>query len=151
MSGTPPPLPEFVVNGIDHIDMAVESVEEAAAFYVKLGFEILRRTEHVGGAIELRFPGEGDQPVLELVPCTKPDGTRLAEPGVRHIGLRCSDVHAAYRTLGANGVSFRKEPGYYGVTRRWLLNAIDPSAPMMQFVGTESATEEQNPKGGSAL
>lgn len=123
------------IEGIDHIDLAVEDVTEACAYYERLGFVVVRRTEHAGGAVELRFPGDGAQPTLELVPCTRPDGTRLAEPGIRHIGLRCSDIHAVQRELAGRGVAFGKSPGYYATTQRWLCNTTDPSGNIVQLVG----------------
>ena len=127
-------------DGIDHIDMAVEDVQATAAFYAKLGFEVVRRTAHAGGAIELRFPGPGTQPVLELIPCVKPDGTRIAEPGIRHIGLRCLDIHAARSALLNRGLAFKNEPRFVDVTQRWLCNTIDPSGSIVQLVGAAENT-----------
>ncbi|MCJ0765761.1 VOC family protein [Variovorax terrae] len=122
-------------QGIDHIDMAVEDVEAVAAFYIGLGFEVARRTDHAGGAVELRFPGPGAQPVLELIPCVKPDGTRIANPGIRHIGLLCQDIGKAHAVLSARGVAFKNEPRFVPSTKRWLANTYDPSGAIVQLVG----------------
>lgn len=123
------------IEGIDHIDLAVEDVAAACGWYEQLGFRVVRRTAHVGGAVELRFPGAGEQPLLELVPCTAPDGRRLAEPGIRHIGLKCSDIDGVRTQLVARGMPFAKQPGFYAPTQRWLCNTIDPSGNIMQLVG----------------
>lgn len=124
-------------EGIDHIDMAVEDVEACAAFYEGMGFRVTRRTDHAGGAVELQFPGEGQQPVLELIPCVKPDGTRIATPGIRHIGLRCKDIRAAHSELSQRGYPFKNEPRYVAVTERWLANTTDPSGAIVQLVGVQ--------------
>ncbi len=126
-------------NGIDHIDMAVDDVELSATFYEKIGFEVVRRTTHVGGSVELRYPGPGAQPVLELVPCIKPDGSRLAMPGVRHIGLLCKDIRQAQRELIARGFQFKNEPRYVKDTARWLCNTMDPSGIVVQLVGKDAS------------
>lgn len=126
---------ETLFDGIDHIDMAVDDVEVSAQFYARLGFEITRRTDHVGGSVELRYPGPGLQPVLELVPCFKPDGSILAKPGVRHIGLLCKDIKHAQKELAARGFSFKNEPRYVKETNRWLCNTMDPSGIIVQLVG----------------
>ena len=72
---TRPLTPETRMNqrkgqfrGLDHIDIVVEDVAAMQAFFESVGFELIRQTDHGGGAVELRFPGEGDQPILELTP-----------------------------------------------------------------------------------
>ncbi|MDO9406678.1 MAG: VOC family protein [Polaromonas sp.] len=130
-------------DGIDHIDMAVEDVAATATFYEGMGFLVTRRTDHAGGAVELRFPGDGEQPVLELIPCVKPDGTRIATPGIRHIGLRCKDIGAAHAELSQRGYDFKKAPTFYAVTERWLANTIDPSGAIVQLVGVNPTQQEQ--------
>ena len=134
------PLMDPLFEGIDHIDMAVEDVEATAAFYAGLGFEIVRRTPHAGGAVELKFPGAGTQPVLELIPCVKPDGTRIAHPGIRHIGLLCKDIRAAHAELSRRGYPFKNEPRYVAATHRWLANTHDPSGAVVQLVGAGDST-----------
>lgn len=138
MSSSQPGAALPFIEGIDHIDLAVEDIESACAWYEQLGFSVVRRTTHVGGAVELRFPGQGAQPLLELVPCTAPDGRRLAEPGIRHIGLKCSDIHGVRAQLIDRGVPFARPPGYYAPTQRWLCNTEDPSGNVMQLVGATS-------------
>ncbi len=51
-------------DGIDHIEINVNDVEEMATFFKKVGFIETRRTAHTEGSIELRFPGGPDAPIL---------------------------------------------------------------------------------------
>ena len=40
-----------MIIGIDHIDLCVGDLQAGKIFYEKLGFRILRETEHVGRAV----------------------------------------------------------------------------------------------------
>lgn len=41
-----------------------------------VGFEVIPQTEHGGGAVELRFPGDGAQPIVELTPLEGANGVK---------------------------------------------------------------------------
>ncbi len=51
----------MAVRGIDHIDLRVGNLEESVAAYEQLGFQVIARTTHAGGAVELQLPGRGRQ------------------------------------------------------------------------------------------
>jgi len=100
---------------IDHLGIAVTSIEDALRFYRdQLGMEVsLRETvavEHVEVAM-LRAGG----PRLELLEPTEPDSTigRFLDkrgPGLHHVALRVPDLGAAVERLKAGGARLLNEP-----------------------------------------
>jgi catechol 2,3-dioxygenase-like lactoylglutathione lyase family enzyme len=123
-----------MLTGIDHIYIAVEDLESWTAFFEAIGFEVLRRTEHGGGSVELKFPGT-DAPFLELTSTARPNGTTYPA-GFRHIALRSSDMQATYRDLVARGVPIDRPPRKNAESGRITMNALDPAGGAMtiQFV-----------------
>jgi glyoxylase I family protein len=119
--------------GIDHIDITVESPQVIADFLISLGFSVVRRTDHGGGAIELRFPGGANQPILELTAATTPEGKKLPI-GLRHIALRCENIDATFDALSKEGVSFEQPPRTIVHTGRRVANIIDPEGRVLQIV-----------------
>lgn len=121
------------ISGIDHIDIVVKDPAEMAAFLRSVGFVVHRETDHGGGSIELRFPGEGEQPILEL---TSPDdGKGNVRPlGLRHLALRADDIHATFQQFKRDGLPLKGEPRTVAETGRTLVNLIDPEGGTLQFV-----------------
>ena len=121
------------LSGLDHIDIVVSDPELMASFFERAGFTIHRRTDHGGGSIELRFPGSGEQPILEL---TSPvDGTGKTRPlGLRHMALRSSDIAATLSEFTASGLPLRGELRVIPETGRTLFNLSDPEGGTLQFV-----------------
>lgn len=120
-------------QGLDHIDIVVEDVQVMRAFFESVGFELIRQTEHGGGAVELRFPGNGDQPILELTPVVGPNGTKRPL-GLRHMALRVSDIDATVAELEEQGLRIDKPPRVIAETGRRLTNLIDPVGNSLQLV-----------------
>lgn len=120
-------------NGLDHIDIVVDDVVQMRAFFVSVGFAVIRETDHGGGAVELRFPGVGDQPILELTPRVGADGT-VKPLGLRHMALRVKDIEATLADLGTRGLHAAKPPRIVPETGRRLANIIDPAGNALQFV-----------------
>ena len=121
------------MRGLDHIDIVVEDVGVMRDFLVAVGFTVLRETGHGGGAVELRFPGPGEQPVLELTPRTGPNG--VARPlGLRHMALRVGDLPGAVAELQARGLRVDKPPRVIPDTGRLLTNLVDPQGNSLQLV-----------------
>ncbi len=89
-----------MLKRVDHIAITVRDVNEMAAFFSRLGFEEIRRTDHHGGAVEMKLPGDG-QVVLEL---TTLRGTE--NPGVNHVAFQVDDCEQAVSALEAKGVRF---------------------------------------------
>ena len=124
------------LDGIDHIDIVVSDVAKMAAFFEQVGFTVIRRTEHGGGAVELRFPGSGRQPVLELTSAI--DGNGKSRPlGLRHLALRAPNITETYRAFSARSLPLRGEPRQIAETGRTLINLTDPEGGTLQFVDGE--------------
>lgn len=119
-----------MISGLDHIDMTVGNLEESASLYQRLGFEILRRTEHAGGAIELVHP-RMPQTIVELHQAT-------GEPGLRHLAFGVDDIQSAYSEFVSRGLRAEQPPFLYEMTGRWLANFLDADGRKLQFVGPPS-------------
>jgi len=87
-----------MIKKIDHIDIAVEDVEEAIEVFQKMGFKLLYRTIHTGGAAELKLPG-ANQPIFEVHPVSRHhlDG----KPGIYHIAFLVDSAQETYDDLKA--------------------------------------------------
>lgn len=94
---------------LDHVGIAVESLDEAVAFYRDaLGLEIEATEEVASQRVRAHFVGVGG-PTLELLEATG-DASPIARfvgrrgPGLHHITLRVDDLAAALEQLKARGV-----------------------------------------------
>jgi catechol 2,3-dioxygenase-like lactoylglutathione lyase family enzyme len=128
-----------MVTGIDHIEIIVDDLDAYVDFFQKLGFEVLARTTHHGGSVEVKLPGDG-QPIFEL-------HTVIGEenPGVNHIAFRCDDVVATHADLAAKGVRFASEPHKVASTGRTNANLRDPGGWRMQLVDSKRSQWESDP------
>ena len=121
------------LKGLDHIDIVVEDVATMRDFFVSVGFDVVRETSHGGGAVELRFPGEGEQPILELTPRQSANGSVRAL-GLRHMALKVDDIEVTIAALAARGLRTDKPPRVVAETGRRLANLIDPAGNSLQLV-----------------
>jgi catechol 2,3-dioxygenase-like lactoylglutathione lyase family enzyme len=92
-----------MITGIDHIEIIVRDLKEYVAFYEKLGFKILRWTDHHGKSVEMQLPGD-DQPIFEIHQVIGEEN-----PGINHISFRVDDIDATHADLKAKGVAFQKD------------------------------------------
>jgi len=120
-------------NGLDHIDIVVDDVPLMRGFFEAVGFVVIRQTDHGGGAVELRFPGPGDQPILELTPRAGANGA-TRPLGLRHMALRVADIEATLAELTGRGLRVDKPPRVIPETGRRLANLIDPAGNSLQLV-----------------
>ena len=125
-----------MITGVDHIDLAVSDIKAFVVFFEKMGFKVIRETEHEGEAVELQHPGE-NQPILELHPTKSADGTERPA-GLRHIAFGVADIHEAFKAFKQNGVEVDYEPFYYDLTGRWLAAFVDPDGRKVQLVGKDA-------------
>lgn len=121
------------ITGIDHIDMIVEDVEASAKFYESLGFKRVTTPGFTGNGVQLRFPGEGEQPVLELYPVVSKAGVTRT-PGLAHIALGVRNLAEARAAFAAEGLAFDGEPRLIAASQRLLANVIAPDGRKVQFV-----------------
>ena len=89
-----------MLKRVDHIAISVPDVNQMAGFFERLGFEVIRRTDHHGGAVEVKLPGE-HQVVFEF---TTLRGTE--NPGVNHLAFRVDDCERAVADLQVQGLKF---------------------------------------------
>ena len=123
--------------GLDHVELVVEDPQRMADFLVPLGFTIMgRKPDQQGGhkgTIKVRFPGEGDQPYMDLRSNRDFSGKVVRELGYRHIGLRCENFGETFQTLEGLGIPFTREP-HVGGTDRMVVTMIDPQGGHLQCV-----------------
>lgn len=125
-----------MVTRIDHIEIIVNDLERYVDFLAKLGFEVVARTTHHEGSVEMKLPGDG-QPVFELHRVIGEEN-----PGVNHIAFQCEDVRRAYDTLSGDGVTFASKPHEVKSTGRFNANLRDPDGWRMQLVDAKRAAYE---------
>ena len=120
-----------MVLGIDHIELIVRDVDEHVAFYEKLGFKVLLRTEHHGGSAELQLPGE-NQPVIEIHTATGEETI-----GINHIALKVANAQEAYDDVTSKGIKPDRGPHLVQVAGRTNVNLRDPDGWRMQLVDAD--------------
>lgn len=96
---------------INHIDFRVEDLEKTVDYFTKkLGFKVVRRTEHAGGSVELVSPAGGE--IFEFREITE---EYLSRPGVinrsylNHICFEVQDIDKEYEELKSKGVYFESD------------------------------------------
>ena len=120
-----------MIKSIDHMELIVRDVDAHVAYFQKLGFKLLTRTDHHGGSAELQLPGE-NQPIIEIHSAS---GEEVI--GINHIALKVDDAQDAYETLQAEGVEFTRGPKLIEVTGRTTVELRDPDGWRLQLVDAE--------------
>ncbi|HOJ51259.1 MAG TPA: methylmalonyl-CoA epimerase [Syntrophales bacterium] len=106
------------VKKVDHIGIAVKSIEESLKFYELLGLKAQGTEEVAEQKVRVAFIPVGDSEI-ELLESTAPDGpiARFIEKngeGIQHIALRVDDIKAALAELKAKGIRLIDEEPRYG-------------------------------------
>lgn len=104
-----------MIEGIEHIGIAVRSIDEARAFYEALGLrvEAIEEVPHEGVRVALIPCGDARIELLESTADDSPVGKFLAKrgPGLHHLCLATDDVKADDATLREAGFRvLRPEP-----------------------------------------
>lgn len=117
---------------LDHVGIAVASLDEAVAFYRDaLGLEIDVTEEVASQHVRAHFVGVGG-PALELLEATS-DTSPIARfidrrgPGLHHITLRVDDLAAALERLKSRGIRLIDEVPRPGAENA-LVAFIHPSS-----------------------
>jgi methylmalonyl-CoA/ethylmalonyl-CoA epimerase len=103
---------------LDHIGIAVESIDERIGFYEALGLEVERYDEVPEQGVRVAFLPVGDSR-LELLEPTGPN-TPIARhierrgPGLHHVCLRVPDIRAAMARLAEQGHTLHSEEPQIG-------------------------------------
>lgn len=129
-----------MITQIDHIEMIVRDVKAHVAFYQKLGFKLIKWTEHHGGSAELQLPGE-NQPVIEIH--TVIDEENI---GINHIAFKADDVVETYNDLKEKGIQFNTEPYRNRHTGRGNVRFRDPDGWRLQLCDSKRKEPEQGVK-----
>jgi LAO/AO transport system kinase len=90
---------------IDHIGIAVRSLEDSIAFYESLGLAVSQREAVDAGKVHVAMLPAGDSRI-ELLESSEPD----SPIGLHHIALRVPDVRAAAARLEASGARLLNVP-----------------------------------------
>lgn len=126
-----------MIRSIDHIELIVRDLEEFVTFFQNLGFELLMRTGHHGGSVEMTLPGE-NQPIFEI---HQAGGEEVI--GINHIALKVDDAKAAYEAFQEKGVPFTRGPKYIDHTGRTTVELRDPDGWRVQLVDAERKAPEE--------
>ena len=108
------------ILGLDHIQIMVKDLEEMVTFYKLLGFEVERRTEHHGGAAELRVP---NGPIIEFHVAESPENIEY----VNHIAYTVDDIEETYQYLSSKGIKFSMPPRFSWLP---LMNLLPEDNPL---------------------
>jgi methylmalonyl-CoA epimerase len=109
-----------VLSTIDHIGVAVESIDEAAALYRDvLGMPLVHRETVTEQGVDAALLDVGDGHVELLAPLgpDTPVGKFLAKrgPGLHHVAYRVPDIDAALAALKASGLRLIDEQPRIGI------------------------------------
>ncbi len=116
-----------MITGLDHVAVAVSSIEEARIFYEDLGLHVasIEEVEHEGVRVAM-IPCGATR--IELLEPLTPDSTvaRFLEqrgPGIHHLCFRSDGVMADDDRLRTAGVTLLRErpgPGAEGATVQFV-------------------------------
>ena len=109
-----------MIRKVDHIAMSVPDPNIMADFFVNLGFEEVRRTDHHGGSVEVRLPGE-NQVLFEFTTLRSTEN-----PGVNHIAFLVDNCAEVVAELKANDVKFDTEAHFVEASQRVIASFRDP-------------------------
>ncbi len=106
---------------LDHVGIAVASLDEGLAFYRALGLELAGTEEVPSQKVRVAFLPVGETR-FELLEPTAPDSPIAVHldkrgPGLHHLCVRVPDIRAAMRDLAAQGfrlLSAEPQQGAHG-------------------------------------
>ncbi len=106
------------ILSVDHIGVAVKSIEESVKIYESLGLNLAGVEEVAEQKVKTAFIPVGETEI-ELLESTSPDGpiARFIESnreGIQHIALRVENIEEALTELKARGVKLIDETPRYG-------------------------------------
>jgi LAO/AO transport system kinase len=106
--------PEHAPVTIDHLGIAVKSLEQATAFYKSIGLAVGHRETVAAEKVHVAMLPAGDARIELLEPsdADSPIGKFLEKrgPGLHHVALRVPDLNAAVERLRASGARLLNEP-----------------------------------------
>ncbi len=120
-----------MVVSIDHIQLNVSDIDKFVELFQTLGFKVIARTSHHGGAAEVQLPGP-NQPVFEII---KAGGDNVIGDfiGLNHIAFQVKSMPETCKELEAHGITIDRGPYFVEVTGRTLANFRDPDGGHLQL------------------
>lgn len=113
-----------MIERIDHIGIAVDSIDEASSFYTALGLEIeaVEEVPREGVRVAIIPVGETKIELLEATTEDSPIAKFIAKrgPGLHHLCLATDDIDADDRTLRERGVDVLRERPSVGAGGCWV-------------------------------
>ena len=98
---------------LDHLGIAVDSIDERLGIYEALGLEVEGTEEVIEQGVRVAFLPVGDSRIelLEPIDASSPIARHLERrgPGLHHICLRVPDIRAAMAELTARGYRLLSE------------------------------------------
>lgn len=140
-----------MINGIDHVGIAVESIDEAKRFYEALGLEVVAIEEvpHEGVRVAM-IPVGGTR--IELLEATREDSpvAKFLEKrgeGMHHLCLATDDIRGDAEPLRRAGVNLLREEPTLGAEGCWV-QFVHPRSAAGVLVelserGAESTSEKE--------
>ena len=125
----------MVLGKINHIEFFVDDLKKAEEYFTKkLGFKVVRRTEHAGKAIELVAPA-GEGIIFELHPrkvgAQRKDKDPLGWPAFNHVAFEVDDINKEFEELKSKGIKFMQDaPSFNPLTGRTLADTYDADGRM---------------------
>ena len=113
-----------MIPKIDHVGIAVESIEEARGFYETLGLDVSHIEEVPQEGVRVAMIDCGES-TIELLEATTPDSpiAKFIErrgPGMHHLCLASTDVGADDATLQAAGYRLLRDEPTRGAGGCWV-------------------------------
>ena len=122
-----------LLKRIDHMELVVRDPEQFIAFFEKMGFKVLTRSDHHHGSAEMALPGP-DQIIFEI------HGVEGEEnPGMNHIAFLTDNVKEDFEKLKKKGIAFESDCHLVKATGRMIANFRDPDGFRLQLTDEKRA------------
>jgi methylmalonyl-CoA/ethylmalonyl-CoA epimerase len=115
---------------IDHLGIAVKSIEQARSFYEALGLAVLEDEREEEGVRSVMVPlGDSQLRLLQPLGSNTPLGKFLDQhgEGLHHLALHVDDISSTFEEMKQSGVKLLSEDIEIGAGGR-LHFLVDPSA-----------------------
>ena len=116
-----------MITGLDHVAIAVDSIDQARKFYENMGLAVsgVEEVAHEGVRVAIIPCGASRIELLEPLSPDSPVARFLERrgPGIHHLCLRSDDIEGDDGRLRADGVALLRErpgPGAEGATVQFV-------------------------------
>lgn len=119
----------MALGKVNHLDFFVDDLEKTVEYFTeKLGFKLVRRTDHYGKSVELTTAAA--DVIFEFHQVTEEYKSKEASgrPYLSHIAFEVDDLDKTCQELKSKGVPFKTDldaPQFQPATGRRLANTYD--------------------------